>query len=220
MSSAVQPVLKELLADPAKYPDSTKYRDAAGKETTLGELRKGAVSVEAPASPNAETDKRVTEILEAGKKKKLRPVEARIGELTAKAAKSEEERIKEKKEFEAKLAEQNEKNIKAELDRRTAEAAANDKRPIREDFPGDANGTTDFTARMAAWVVRQQEKIQPKIVETKVVEPVIDPVQAATRKAEYDGFLEAGNKFIERNPDFNDVLQKASERGLGMDNQA
>src|SRR5258708_13503869 len=203
MATAVQPVLKELLADPAKYPDATKYRDAAGKETTLGELRKGTVSVEAPASPNAEHDKRITEIQEANKKKKKHPVEARIGELTAKAAKLEEERIKDKKEFEAKLAEQNEKNIKAELDRRTAEAAANDKRPIREDFPGDANGTTDFTPTMAASGVRQQEKIQLKIVQTKVVEPVINPVQAATRKPEKDGFLEAGNTFLQPTPTSN-----------------
>src|SRR5258708_32053483 len=192
MSSAVQPVLKELLADPAKYPDSTKYRDAAGKETTLGELRKGAVSVEAPASPNAEHDKRITEIQEANKKKKKHPVEARIGELTAKAAKLEEERIKDKKEFEAKLAEQNEKNIKAELDRRTAEAAANDKRPIREDFPGDANGTTDFTAKMAEWVIRQQDKIVAKPAAAEVVAPAADPAKEAELKKDYDGFLEAG----------------------------
>jgi len=221
MSTAVQPALKELLSDPAKFPDSTEYTDTAGKKTTLGELRKGVVSIETPDSPNAATDKRVAEIMEGNKKKKLRPAEARIGELTAKAAKLEQDRLNDKKEFETKLAEQNEKNIKAELDRRTAEAAANDKRPMREDFPGDANGTTTFTAKMAEWVIRQQDKIVAKpAVAAEVVVPAADPVREAELKKDYDGFLEAGHEFIKRNVDFNDVLQKATERGLTIQNAA
>jgi len=220
MATAVQPALKELLSDPAKYPDAMEYTDTAGKKTTLGDLRKGVVSIETPASPNEATDKRVSEILEAGKKKKLRPAEARIGELTAKAAKLEQDRLNDKKEFETKLAEQNEKNIKAELDRRTAEAAANDKRPVREDFPGDANGTTTFTAKMAEWVIRQQDKIVAKPVAAEVMAPAADPAKEAELKKDYDGFLEAGHEFIKRNVDFNDVLQKATERGLTIQNAA
>src|SRR6266436_6355201 len=108
MSAATIPILKDLLADPQKFPDAMKYTAADGKETTLGELRKVAAvaagkSLEAPESPNAATDKRVAEILEANKKKKKHPVEARIGELTKKAADLEQQRLTDKKEFEAKL---------------------------------------------------------------------------------------------------------------------
>lgn len=178
---------------------------------------KKPVVTEVPVSPNAETDKRVSEVLN-DKKKKKHPVEARIAELTSKNKEIIEKAAADKKELEGKLAEQNEKNIAAELDRRKAEAAANDKRPNRDDFPGDANGTADFTAKMAEWVVRQQEKIQVKPAAVEGPKP--DPVQDAARKQEFDGFLEAGKAFVVRYPDFNDVLQKAAERGLKMDNSA
>jgi hypothetical protein len=174
--------------------------------------------VELPPSPNAETDKRVTEVLN-DKKKRKHPVEARIAELTAKNAKLEEERKKDREELEAKVSAQNEKNIAAELDRRKAEAAANDKRPERTEGQSEA----DFTQKMAEWVIRQQDKITPKVNTTtvaKVDAPAIDPQAAAYRKEEFDGFLDNGRKFITRNPDFNETLQKAAERGLTLDNQA
>lgn len=169
--------------------------------------------IEAPPSPNEETDKRVSEVLNE-KKKKKHPVEARIAELTKKNAALEERAATDKKELEAKLAEQNEKNIQAELDRRKAEAAANDKRPTKEQFPDEA----DYTQKMAEWVIRQQDKIQPKVV----VPPVETKPDATApyRKEEFDGFLDEGKKFIARYPDFNEALQKASERGLSFDNQA
>lgn len=170
--------------------------------------------VEVPVSPNAETDKRVSEVLN-DKKKKKHPVEARIAELTAKNKAIEEKAATDKKELEAKLAEQNEKNIQAELDRRKAEAAANDKRPVKEEGQSDA----DFSQKMAEWVIRQQEKITPKVA--PVVEPPKpDPAQVQVRKEEFDGFLENGKNFISRYPDFNDTLEAAAKRGLQMDNQA
>lgn len=217
MSTAVQPVLKELLADIEKYPDTHEYTDVDGKKVTLGELRKGAASAAIPPSPNAETDKRVTEVLN-DKKKKKHPVEARIAELTAKNKELEAQRQKDKEEVEKKLAEQNEKNIAAELERRKAEAAANDKRPIREECSNDA----EFTQKMAEWVIRQQDKIAPKVAAVAApAEPAkVDPVTEARLKEEYNGFLEAGNEFIKRNPDFNEVLDAAGKRGLTIDNRA
>lgn len=172
-------------------------------------------TTEVPVSPNAETDKRVSEVLN-DKKKRKHPVEARIAELTAKQKATEEQASKDKAELEKKLADQNENNIKAELDRRKAEAAANDKRPVKKEGQTDA----DFSQKMAEWVIRQQDKIQPKVVATPPPEPAQDPVVVAQRKAEYDGFLEAGKSFIARYPDFNDTLADADKRGLKFDNQA
>lgn len=172
--------------------------------------------VEAPESPNAATDKRVTEVLN-DKKKKKHPVEARIAELTKKNAAIEEKAAKDKAELEGKLAEQNEKNIQAELDRRKAQIAADDKRPVREDFGGDAVGTADYTQKMAEWVIRQQEKIVPKVAPPP---PAPDPVFVAARKEEMDGFLQKGKEFIAQFPDFNETLEEASKRGLTMNNQA
>jgi hypothetical protein len=168
--------------------------------------------VEVPPSPNADTDKRVSEVLNE-KKKKKHPVEARIAELTKKNAAIEEKAAKDKADLEAKLAEQNEKNIKAELDRRTAEAAASEKRPTKEDYPNEV----EFSQKMAEWVLRQQEKITPKVAP---VVPPPEPVNQPYRKEEFDGFLENGKKFMTSHPDFNETLQKASERGLNLDNQA
>lgn len=179
--------------------------------TPIIEEKKVTVA-EVPPSPNAETDKRVSEVLN-DKKKKKHPVEARIAELTKKNAALEEKLASDKKEVEGKLAEQNEKNIQAELDRRKAEAAANDKRPEKVEGQSDA----DFAQKMAEWVVRQQEKIQPK---APVVEEVRTDPQAHVRKEEFDGFLEAGKEFIKRYPDFNETLEGASKRGLNIDNQA
>lgn len=230
MATATQPVLKELLADPQKYPDATKYRSNDGTETTLGELRKAdaartAAKVletpEAPVSPNAETDKRVSEIIEANRKKHNKhPIQARLGELTAKAAELEKARMKDKEEFERRLAETNEKAVQAEVDRRKAEAAANDKRPLREDFPGDANGTTEFTRQMAEWVIRQQEKIIARPAAAAVPPPQVDPAREAELKKDYDDFLEVGREFMKRNADFDEVLDGAAKRGLTLDNQA
>lgn len=186
--------------------------------TIVEEKKAVEAAVELPPSPNAETDKRVTEVLN-DKKKRKHPVEARIAELTAKNAKLEEERKKDREELEAKVSAQNEKNISAELDRRKAEAAANDKRPERVEGQSEA----DFTQKMAEWVIRQQDKITPKVDVTttaKVDAPAIDPAAAAYRKEEFDGFLDNGRKFITRNPDFNEVMNKAAERGLTLDNQA
>lgn len=228
MATATLPVLKELLADPAKYPDSTKYRNADGSEVTLGELRKAgvnstSVAVEAPASPNADTDKVVAERLEQKKKHKKHPVEARIGELTAKAAELEKTLKKEREEREAAIAAQNEKNIAAELDRRKAEAAANDKRPDRAAFPEGAAGDTEFTTKMAEWVVRQQDKITPKVAapppSTDRV-ATLNETQTAQAKTEYDHFLEVGTEFIKKNPDFNETLEAAAKRGLTLHNRA
>jgi hypothetical protein len=169
--------------------------------------------VEAPVSPNAETDKRVSEVLN-DKKKKKHPVEARIAELTKKNAAIEEKAAKDKAELESKLAQQNEKNIQAELDRRKAQAAADDKRPEKVEGQTDA----DFSQKMAEWVIRQQDKITPKVAAP--VTPVPDPAAHQMRKEEFDGFLEKGKAFMVQYPDFNETLQKASERGLTMDNQA
>lgn len=174
-----------------------------------------SVVVEAPVSPNAETDKRVSEVLN-DKKKKKHPVEARIAELTKKNAALEEKLASDKKEVEGKLAEQNEKNIQAELDRRKAQAAADDKRPEKAEGQSDA----DFSQKMAEWVIRQQDKIQAKAVVPPPVAAPPDPAVLAARKEEFDGFLEAGKEFIKTHADFNDVLQKASERGLTLDNSA
>lgn len=186
--------------------------------TAVEEKKVVETVVELPPSPNAETDKRVTEVLN-DKKKRKHPVEARIAELTAKNAALEDKAKKDKEELEGKLAAQNESNIKAELDRRKAEAAVNDKRPERAEGQSEA----DFTQKMAEWVIRQQDKITPKVATTTtamVDAPAIDPVAATYRKEEFDGFLETGRKFITRNPDFNDVMNKAAERGLTLDNQA
>lgn len=167
--------------------------------------------VEVPPSPNADTDKRVSEVLN-DKKKKKHPVEARIAELTKKNAAIEEKAAKDKAELEGKLAEQNEKNIQAELDRRKAQIAADDKRPEKVEGQSDA----EYTQKMTEWVIRQQEKIVPKVAAKEEPKVEASPV----RKEEFDGFLDAGKKFIARYPDFNETLQKADERGLKMDNQA
>lgn len=229
MATATLPVLKELLADPAKYPDSTKYRNVDGSEVTLGELRKAgvnstSVAIEAPKSPNAETDEHVAKSLELKKKQKKHPIEARIGELTAKAKELEDARKKDREEFEKKFEEQNEKNIAAELDRRKAEAAANDKRPVRTEFPEGAPGDTEFAAKMAEWVFRQQEKIQPKVAAAPPPAPdraaTIPEAQMAQAKIEFDHFQEVGTEFIKKNPDFNEVLNKAHKRGLTLHNRA
>lgn len=174
---------------------------------------------EVPVSPNAETDKRVNEVLDA-KRKKKHPVEARISELVAKNAELKEQAEKDKKELEAKLAEQNEKNIQAEVDRRKAEAAANDKRPTKEEFPNEV----EFSQKMAEWVLRQQDKITARVAAqtppaTDAASTASD-VNAALRKEEFDGFLSAGNEFIKRNPDFNETLDAATKRGLTLHNQA
>lgn len=165
--------------------------------------------VEAPASRNAETDKRVNEVLNE-KRKRKHPVEARLAEMTKKVAAAEEKAAKDKAELEAKLAEQNEKNIAAELERRKAEAAASDKRPTKEEFPIEA----EFTQKMAEWVVRQQDKIKPKPIEAKPAEVKPDPAIEAAIKQEFDAYQQSGADFTKRNPDFNDVLQKAFDRGL------
>lgn len=178
---------------------------------------KKPVVTEVPVSPNAETDKRVSEVLN-DKKKKKHPVEARIAELTAKNAKLEEERAKDKADLEKKLEDTKQAAVDAEITRRKEQAAANDKRPERTAFPEGDGGTAEFTAKMAEWVIRQQDKIQPKAAVVEEQKP--DPAMDAARKQEFDGFLEAGKAFIVRYPDFNDVLQKAAERGLKMDNSA
>jgi hypothetical protein len=70
---------------------------------------------------------------------------------------------------------------------------------------------------MAEWVIRQQEKIVPKVAPPP---PAPDPVFVAARKEEMDGFLQKGKEFIAQFPDFNETLDAASKRGLTMDNQA
>jgi hypothetical protein len=210
--------LKDLLADPVKYPDATKYLTADGKETTLGDLRQAAktqIVKEAPASPNEETDKHVSEILES-KKKKKHPVEARIAELTAKAKDAEEQRKKDKEEFEKKLAEQNEKNIAAELERRKAAAAAADKRPEKQEGQSDA----DFAQKMAEWVIRQQDKIvaKPAPVTDTVAQP--NEVEYAQRKAEWDNFIEKDKEYVKRNPDSYAAQEEAVKRGVVISDSA
>src|SRR5258708_36943273 len=73
---------------------------------------------------------------------------------------------------------------------------------------------------MAAWVVRQQEKIVATKPAPAAAVPAANPAKEAALKADYDGFLEAGREFVKRNTDFNDVLQKATERGLTLQNSA
>lgn len=94
-------------------------------------------------------------------------------------------------------------------------APAEDPRPKREDFQNE----TDFTAKMAEWVVRQQNNITPRAPAapaTPAAAPAIDPA----RKAELDNFITATTKFVERHPDFNQALQAAASRGLDISPQA
>ena len=101
-----------------------------------------------------------------------------------------------------------------------------DPRPKREDFQDD----TSHTTAIAEWVVRQQNKIIAATPAAPVTpatpeppkEIQFDPQNAAhvQAKREFDGFIFAGQDFIKRNPDFNERLNKASEKGLTLNNQA
>lgn len=100
-----------------------------------------------------------------------------------------------------------------------------DPRPKQEDFK-DAG---EFTTAIASWVVRQQSKItapvaaQPaapaEAAPAEIKFNPADPVHVQL-KTELDGFIQAGQEFIKRNPDFNDALNAAAQRGLTLDTQA
>ncbi|MFI5095173.1 MAG: hypothetical protein ACHQIK_17185 [Candidatus Acidiferrales bacterium] len=165
---------------------------------------------EAPVSPNAETDAALAAKAEE-RKKKRGGAQARIHELTAKNAKLEEERAKDRAELEKQLEGQK-------------QARANDKRPTREQYIDEA----EFAHMVAEWVIRQQEKIQPKpaaVAPAPKIDSAPAPVELSpqfvqARQQEFDGFLESGQKFISRNPDFHETLEKAAKRGLRLDNGA
>src|SRR5215475_8449439 len=141
--------------------------------TPVTEQSKSVTVTEIPVSPNAETDKRVTEVLNE-KRKKKHPIEARIAQLTAKNAEIEERAAKDKADLEAKLEQTKKEAVEAETKRQHEQAIRDNKRPARTDFAEGDAGTAEFTAKMAEWVVLQQDKIVARNPVTTTTDKKVD----------------------------------------------
>lgn len=173
---------------------------------------------EAPAAPAApvSTDEYIQKRNEE-KREKRGGVQVRIDKLTREASRAKQEA----EEVKAKLAAIEQQTVAPAPV--VAEPVQPDLRPKRDAFADESA----YTVAVAEWVVRQQNKIvsaaaakpappaQPAEVQFDAQNPAHQQL-----KQEFDGFMQAGHEFRQRNPDFVERLNKAAEKGLTLNNEA
>lgn len=92
-----------------------------------------------------------------------------------------------------------------------AEPPKEDLRPKPVDFAGD-NAASEYDVALTQWVIRQQEKVKAKPVETPATPatPAVDP----TRQAEFESFTKAVTTFTAEHPDYVESINAAVKRGI------
>jgi hypothetical protein len=195
-----------------------KTADLPFAEPTIKEEVKPAV-VEAPpdAPPPSETDQYLEkrqQVKEEKRKRKARGGEqARIDELTKKAAdleRANEELVKKASEVKPPVAEP-----PKPVDETKPAVVIPKQQPRINEY----ENIDDYQAAMALWAADERAKTvakePPRAIETP---PINQSLQV--RKEEFDKFLEKGKAFIVGHPDFNTILEAAHVRGLTLSENA
>ena len=199
-----------------------KTADLPVIEPTIKEEVRPPVDVAPPDAPSpSETDQYLEQREQARQEKRKRKArggeQARIDELTKKAADLE----REKDELAKKVAEAA-KPKESEPVKAVEAPKAEEKPPVavpkQQPRMNEFENVDDYHAAMALWAADERAKTATK--EPPQPAANSNPTYLQVRKEEFDKFLEKGKAFVAGHPDFNTTLEAAHVRGLTLSEAA